>query len=114
MLLHCNRHHDALSLYHEYAALNDNVSHILALRACSKLLLFHEGRHIHESMDMVNMADSDVIKTKTALIHFYGESGDVDVALDLYQSIDLRNASCSNAVLNALIVKQVYVVPYCQ
>ena len=103
VLLHCNRHHDALSLYHEYAALNDNVSRILALRACSKLLLFHEGRHIHESMEMDNVSDSDAAKTKRALIQFYGESGDVEVALDLYQSMDFQNASCCNAILDALI-----------
>lgn len=83
VLLHCNHYHDALSLYHEYAALNDDVSRMLALRALIQIGRSHDALELYrKDGGSPVLALSALSNTKdTALYHKM--KGDILNAMNL-------------------------------
>eukprot|EP01083_Nonionella_stella_P092960 260353_1 len=89
----------ALELYDTYHALNDNVSHLLALKACINLNNIHKGKEIHAH---ISDASIEVLNT---LIHFYGHCGDVSEAIEVFNTVPktMRNSVTYGALMKVFI-----------
>eukprot|EP01083_Nonionella_stella_P001888 5427_1 len=73
----------ALGVYDEYPMLHSQVSHLLALKACSNTMNVPKG----EAIIAQNDGQKCDINLKNAMIDFYGKIGDVKKALNMYCSI---------------------------
>ena len=79
-----HRNDEALMLYDRYHAMNDDVSYILALRACINIDDMEKGKVIHSGIDRKYYS----IKMKSTLIDFYGHFGDISTAINIFDTID--------------------------
>ena len=86
----------ALDLYDKYYELNDDISHVLALKSCAYLKDFQTGRNIIQDNALKK---SNNIQIKNSLISFYGESNDIDNALQIFQSIENKDIVTMNAMM---------------
>merc|ERR1712228_917658 len=76
----------ALSLYQQYDALNDTVSHILAIKSCANSKQFDAGKQI------IAKLKNESIELSNTLIYFYGKAGYVGKAEDVFDAI--RHSQC--------------------
>ena len=78
---------NALTLYRQCEGLTDDISHLLALKSCIETSDFKSGRHIIETKMSSKGSDQQHIAWKTAMIEFYGYSGDLETAESIFRSI---------------------------
>eukprot|EP01084_Bolivina_argentea_P089364 161255_1 len=94
---------DALELYDalnkEQYMDHDDFAHILALKACTKTMNFSKGKNIHESLQNGNHS----IEFMNTLIDFYGKMNCIDIAIEIFMSIDksLYNVVTIGSMMNA-------------
>eukprot|EP01084_Bolivina_argentea_P239528 402587_1 len=90
----------AIVLYETYHWLHDNISHALALKACTNCKENGKGKAIHKFI-----GKTDDIYINTSLINFYGHCEDIDNALNIFNSMDNNNKNivCINAMMQAYI-----------
>ena len=79
----------------------DEISHIMAIKSCINIKEFERGQQIH------SMLPTDVIAQsagyKSVLIDLYGNSHQIDVALDLFHCHFQQNTVVTNAMMSAHI-----------
>lgn len=95
-------YNECLALYEEYTHLNNETTHILAIRACAKSNLKGRGLSIIKNkIDLSQCAD----KHKNVLIDFYGHFGEVEQAINVYQSLpnDHSNIYAINGIMKAYL-----------
>ena len=94
-LLRNERYLDALAVYDEAAESERNdVVHLLAVTACSKLPDFERGQSIHREIG--HRFVEWPVSLKNAFIDFYGRCGDVAASLTLFEAI--KSGSATNGV----------------
>eukprot|EP01083_Nonionella_stella_P270015 913936_1 len=96
-----NEHYaDALELYDQYNNACDNdILHLLAVKACTKRDAFDRGKCIIDSLN----TPSQHMHLKHTLIDFYGHFGDISTAEIIFDSIsdDDKEISSIGAMMNA-------------
>ena len=94
-----NEHFDqALDLYHTYYKLNDDISHVLALKACVYLKDFVRGRCIIRDNKLER---SDNIQIKNSLISFYGNCDEIHNAQKIFSNVQNKDIVTINAMMDA-------------
>merc|ERR1711879_490339 len=78
---------EALKLYDEYEQLHDDISHILALKTCSKSGAYERGRDLHRKWMDSAVWNHLSLSVKNTMIDFYGHSGDVNAAKSVFDGI---------------------------
>ena len=84
----------------------DNVSCILALKACTNMKDKENGKKIHKFiLNNTKYNYSDHIEVFNALITFYGKIGEIQEAVRIYDSIDnkYKTAVCFGAMMQAYL-----------
>ena len=79
-----NQYQDAITLYDEYKDLQDDISHLLVIKASSASGNFEIGEKVHQR---IKGGSDHNIALKNTLIDFYGNCGDIDNALSVFNSI---------------------------
>eukprot|EP01083_Nonionella_stella_P061012 159097_1 len=106
-LVHNKRNKEALQLYEQYDALNDDVSHMLAIQACINMNDMDTGKTLHAAID----AKHYTIQLYSTLIEFYGHFGDITTAFHLFESMITdaeRDSVCVNGMMNQLLKNGFY------
>ena len=101
-LVHYGNFEEALTVYDRNSEIIDNASHTLAIKACINLDNFNKGIEIHRNIEnLTDCIDSPFIQT--ALIDLYGSFGEIDAALNIFNTIqiDKQNIAMINAMMNA-------------
>eukprot|EP01083_Nonionella_stella_P030968 84878_1 len=90
----------ALYLYDKSKSNHDNISHVLALKACINANDFDKGLRIHSVLGHA----SDIF-IQTALIDFYGKFGHIQSAADIFFTVsdELKTIVVVNAMMEAYI-----------
>ena len=92
---------DALIIYDKYKdSLCDEITHVLALKACENTNNLEKGRKIIESN-----ANYKNIEMMTSVIHFYGAFGQIEDALSAFSNtpIQMKNSAAINTMMSCLI-----------
>eukprot|EP01083_Nonionella_stella_P221530 791376_1 len=92
-------YHDAMTLYDSFEPLKDDISHLLALKACIGTTDFARGKQIHAS----NCKTAESIEMITTLIEFYGTFDDIETAQQLFDGIKTKNIVCIGAMMKAYL-----------
>lgn len=90
-------YNQALEIYDNYDSLKDDISHLLAIKACSKSDNFEKGKQIHQRINVVN------VQLITSLIEFYGSFDDLQSAMHLFESVESKNIICIGAMMKAYL-----------
>eukprot|EP01083_Nonionella_stella_P059785 156492_1 len=93
---HCN--HKALALYQNTGSINNDLTHNLAIKACTKLLDRDKGQQIHKTLK-----NTTNIKILNSLIHLYDACNDMDAALSVFNSIKHKDIVVYNTMMLAFI-----------
>eukprot|EP01083_Nonionella_stella_P149488 474936_1 len=103
--LHNEQYDKALSVYKEYNTLHDEVSHILGIKAASKLNDFAFAQHIIDSVHFTSY-NAKQRSLYNAIIGFYGRVGDIESASRLFELIpvDKRDVIHVTMMMNALCI----------
>ena len=80
-------HKQAIQLYEQHITKHDNVSNILFLKACSNSLQFEKGKKWINSTINTNEISKYDIKLLCTLLDFYGRSGEVEDAKNIFWKI---------------------------
>ena len=85
----------------------DNISHLLAIKACTVAGNFEKGKRIH---DVIQAQTVNNIQITTALIDFYGKNNEIDNAVDVFKSIQRNqiNTVCINSMMDAYLQNERY------
>lgn len=94
-----NDNEKALAMYDKFQSLNNDISHLYALKACINTDDFKKGQMIHKCISQNN--DFDNIILKNMLIEFYGHFNDTNNALIIFDSIN--DSQKSTATINSMI-----------
>lgn len=90
----CNDYGQSLQLYEEHPHLRDDISHLLAIKACIHINDIEKGRTIINAIyDPENKDQSHPIELIHSMIDFCAISGDFELAEDFFHSIALRSKS---------------------
>eukprot|EP01083_Nonionella_stella_P023873 66025_1 len=95
-----NHYHDkCLNLYQRHTRMRDDVSHLLAIKACINLSDFRGGKDIIDSLGS-NIESVELLNT---MIDFHGQMGDIDQAIRIFDAISVgkRNIVSMNVLMNA-------------
>ena len=93
-----------LEIYNKYKLLQDDISHVLAIKACNNLKDYEKGKKIHSDIILLN---NDINKNnnhlKSALIDLYGNCQQIDISLNIFNSIPINdlNIICINCMMEA-------------
>lgn len=113
-LIDNNLNDDALSIYYEYK-LYDNITHILALKACGNLQYIEKGKEIHEKylnkylydIDYNNkLSKNDINIIISSLINFYDKINDINCALSVFETyfvIEKKDCLIDIITLNSIL-----------
>eukprot|EP01083_Nonionella_stella_P052732 139801_1 len=95
----------ALHLYEQHNTLHDNISHCLALKACSKAHKYEQGKEIYSRIESPN------IQIKTAMIDLFAAAHDTDSAMDVFTTCAANelNIITINAMMTGYINNALYV-----
>ena len=74
----------ALRVYDVWKCSNENVPHVLAIKACTVELDYERGRDIHYQLSEHSLRCLEVLN---ALINFYGDCGDMESAKKVFDGI---------------------------
>ena len=90
----------ALEIFEEYRNTLDEVSYVLAIKACNNVEDYSRGIQIYEGIDGGSF---DGVHLKCAMIDLYGNYCQIDKALDIFKSIsdDDLNIVCINSLMEA-------------
>eukprot|EP01083_Nonionella_stella_P101230 286739_1 len=96
----------ALSLYDAHPLLLDDISHVLALKACKRVRDKRKGESIYQQ----NISNSSSIQLQNALIDFFGCFGDISSATHVFDNIDSQQKDCAtvNSMISALSDNELY------
>ena len=83
MYINHNEEHKALALYDKFKCDSVPVPHVLAIKACSKILDHERGKQIHSNINK----NSYCLELQNALINFYGDCGDISESIKVFDSI---------------------------
>eukprot|EP01083_Nonionella_stella_P006316 18364_1 len=99
-----NYNEQLLHLYDTYESLHMDTTHLLAIKACTKMENFEEGKRIieHVSGDKEKLS-ACTSELKTSIIDFYGHFELMDDALSVFNAIPDHDKSleCINSMMNA-------------
>lgn len=100
-LLNNEYYQQCLDVYQKYSDLNNNITHLLAIKACGYTQNLVVGKQICSKIDRY-ILDLDK-NLKNTLIEFYGQCGDILNANNIFDSIDDKEKSIENigAMMNA-------------
>ena len=89
----------ALKLYDRFSSLNNDVTHLLAVKACIESRNYDKGKHIHSNFSLNN----DHVIFKSALITLYGQCDDIITAQNIFDSISnyKKDLICIGAMMEA-------------
>ena len=98
-----NQNFEALELYKEYGALQSDVTHLLAIKACINANDYEYGQRIIHHLNASNNKNS--VQLLCTFIDFYAMFEDIDRAKKIFVSIPHNkiNNVLINAMMNALI-----------
>eukprot|EP01083_Nonionella_stella_P307238 1079128_1 len=82
--IHNQRYHDALSTYEQNTGIHDAITHGLALTACIHTQDYAQGKTIVSNHKLDETINDPYIQLK--LIEFYGHFGDIDDALNVFNT----------------------------
>eukprot|EP01083_Nonionella_stella_P195156 719162_1 len=99
------QYESALDIYDRLNTFRNKGCHVLAIKACTRLRDLYKGRQIHDNIKEQFMDLTHDISIQTSLINFYGVCGQIDIALELFESIDDAhvNAVCIGVIMKVLI-----------
>ena len=115
VLVHNDRNIKALSVYSKYSEFDGNLnliddrSHVLALKAAADL---KDERSVRIGNDIIDRhfskTESLSIEVLTTMIDFYGETGHIRKAIDIFECIpeSKRNIQCYNAMMNSYCINE--------
>eukprot|EP01083_Nonionella_stella_P092769 259810_1 len=93
------RFQDALSLYDSCNnTLHDDVSHVLALKACGKINNEQKGRYI---IDANHLLKSTNLHIQNSLISFFGNCHQIINALEVFDGIRIKDIVSVNSMMDA-------------
>ena len=101
----------AMDLYTTNTAINDNVSHILALKACINGNNFEKGKEIHAQILNSQSPAQNInipIELKNTLIDLYGSFGDFKKSLEIFNQIpnNKKQIDTINAMMNSYCISK--------
>eukprot|EP01084_Bolivina_argentea_P014681 27445_1 len=82
---------NAFELYNKYKRLHDEVSHTLAIKACTNNMDFDNGKLIHSHINTINnveLYNATSIRLKNTSIDFYGKFEHVFKSRNIFDSIE--------------------------
>eukprot|EP01083_Nonionella_stella_P141861 437846_1 len=95
--------------FYEQSNVKDDVSHLLALKACAKYQKYNEGNRIireHIKFDNINKTQRHSIELLTTMIDFYEKCKDIESAIHVFQFIfhqQMINDVCIGVMMKAYI-----------
>eukprot|EP01084_Bolivina_argentea_P084318 152528_1 len=78
----------ALEIYDKYTEINNNVNHLLAIKAAGNDNNFEKGILIHENIDLCENNNNYDTMLLSVLIDFYGKFGKINEAEKLFNILD--------------------------
>eukprot|EP01084_Bolivina_argentea_P312623 541245_1 len=98
----------SLQIYNKYEKLQNDLCHLLAIKACLYTNNFKKGTKIHSKIELERTRFQ--IEISTALIEFYGHFNEVDCAYNIFQLLHHKKRSdvVINTMMTALISNNFY------
>eukprot|EP01083_Nonionella_stella_P028521 78535_1 len=99
----CNE--EVLQLYDNYDRMHDTISHILAIKACTNCKQIEKGKAIHRSIMRNNnhtTLNKHYMKLHHACIDFYSACEEIETALNIFHSMEHKDADTVNTIMKAL------------
>ena len=97
----------SLSLYNQYKYQHDDVSHLLALKACIGANDKVNGQQIVSNLDEKSNKNHSIELNNTLLI-YYGYFGDIDAAWNIFNNIKGKTNVSINNMMQGLIQNNLY------
>eukprot|EP01083_Nonionella_stella_P028886 79610_1 len=106
MYIHYALNDEALVLYDDYISRQNDISHIMAIKACIATDKFAKGHHILSRC----AHNGHSIELTNTIIDFYGRSGKISSAEDIYHSMDqsAKDVVSVSCMMNAFIDNELY------
>lgn len=95
---------DAIMLYDKYNMFHNDILHLYAIKACIAMNDLNKGKIIHNNI--IKKGGTQNIKLINSLIDFYGYFGDINQAIDIFNSIsdDKKDNVSIGSMMNALLI----------
>ena len=119
-LIDNNLNENALSIYDEYQSQiqYDNVTHILAIKACANLYDIERGKQIHQNhlneylfgtkqSNNKNLSRNDVNIMISTLINLYDKCDDVDSALIVFRKYFIQQKDINKDMLDIITLNSI-------
>lgn len=90
---------NALEIYDKNELIHNHTSHILALKIYLLLQNFEKGQELIENKIIKQYNDN--LQVNNTLINFYGECGDIENAIKIFNSMKIRDIATMGAMLEA-------------
>ena len=94
----------ALSVYQKFYALTNDITHVLAIKACINAPNFEFGKEIHSKISK----KSSNVQLKNTLIDFYGNFNDIEAAQKIFDSIEDKDIISINSMMECFYNCQNY------
>eukprot|EP01084_Bolivina_argentea_P247612 414241_1 len=104
-VLHQNQYNDdAIILYETFDKLQNDVTHLYAIKTCIDMNDFEKGKYIHENIG--RECEIKNVKLVNTLIDFYGYFGDISYAMKLFNDLcdDQKDFVTIGSMMNAFII----------
>ncbi|PKA51350.1 Pentatricopeptide repeat-containing protein [Apostasia shenzhenica] len=103
-----NQHLKALELFNTMQKQNEvepnEITMVSVLSACANLAALDKGKWIHSYIDKTNMILDNKYNLGAALIDMYSKCGSVDLAFEVFNSLQNKNVSSWNALITGLAI----------
>eukprot|EP01083_Nonionella_stella_P088896 247985_1 len=99
-----HRHEQALTVYKQFDALQNDITHLLALKACTQLNDKTLGQLIIDEHALYTHRNKHSIQLRTVLMQFYGHlMNDTDTAMHIFNDMEHKNTIVVNCMLQILV-----------
>ncbi|XP_058078522.1 pentatricopeptide repeat-containing protein At5g66520-like [Magnolia sinica] len=96
---------EALQLFNDMQVVSmkpDAATLVCVLKACAHLGALDQGRWVHIYVERNNIGNGTNVILCTALIDMYAKCGCIDVALDVFRGVHVRDVTLWNAMIGGL------------
>eukprot|EP01084_Bolivina_argentea_P092876 167068_1 len=88
---------EVLNIYDIWDEIINDISHLLAIKACKNMQNFDKGNEIYNKLKHKNISS----ELQSSFIDFYASFGDINMALNIFDCIENKNDICLwNAILH--------------
>ncbi len=101
--INCYQNEQGLLLYKQFNALNNDITNLLALKACINLNDMQFGNVIIEQHSLYTDRNIHSVELRNILMQFYAHFGDLEKALYIFNDIENKNIVVINCMLQILV-----------